>query len=198
MPPPPPPPHPAFFGFLQCLCLFPLSIWKYLWVCLSYTRQKGVSWLLAEPKGENRMGEETVIEARESWARRNGGLIGSSWWWSPGEAESCAKFLYYCIINGPSYSLTGASCRTPEREEGPAAQSQLRECLRAFYDAWFMGIAVKTIVSILNFEKMVWDCVAGSAIGWHVVGVSESLKKKARPQKKRALEHYSSWDPLRP
>lgn len=74
---------------------------------------------------------------------------------SPGEAESCAKFLYYCIINGPSYSLTGASCRTPEREEGPAAQSQLRECLRAFYDAWFMGIAVKTIVSILNFEKMV-------------------------------------------
>lgn len=45
---------------------------------------------------------------------------------------------------------------------------------------------METIISLLNVGKMVWDCVAGSVVGWYMTCVGDS-KKKAPKKRPRAL-----------
>lgn len=49
-----------------------------------------------------------------------------------------------------------------------------------FFAAWVRGIAVKTIVSILNLGKVVWDYVGLSLANiWHVWMTHSSPKEES-------------------
>lgn len=73
-------------------------------------------------------------------------------------------FVLSIVTKESSNSLKG-DCAEPRGVLCRGRRDQLlkanKGCLGLFFDAGVLGIAVRTVVSMLNLGKMVWNCVAG-------------------------------------